>query len=41
MREVTTARVEYAVVVIDAALIQCPQGIAKLPTEVVEATGSD
>ena len=41
MREVFVARVEYTVVVTDAMLIQRPWGTAKLPTEVVEAAGSD
>ena len=34
-------RVEYAVVVAGAMLIQRPRGTAKLHTEVVEAVGSD
>ena len=41
MREVAIVRVEYAVVVTGAMLIQCPRGTAKLPTKVVGAAGSD
>ena len=37
----TILGVDYAVVVTDATLIKHPRGTAKLPTEVVEAAGSD